>query len=122
MKHFDFKKVIGLMGLILRCPICSTKYNLDHLNVIDSQEDESFGGAWLLIHSECKKCKSSVMFNVDINGPEVFSVGMVTDLTSSDSAKFSKLDPINVDEVLDIHESLRKFDGNWVKVLLPTKR
>lgn len=110
------------MGLILRCPICSTKYNLDNLNVIDSQEDETFGGAWLLIHSDCKKCKSSVMFNVDINGPEVFSVGMVTDLTSSDSAKFSKLDPIDVDEVLDIHQTLQKFDGNFVKTFSQVRK
>jgi hypothetical protein len=117
MKRFDFKKVIGLMGLILRCQICTTKYNLDKISIIETQEDDATGDVRLLIHSDCKKCKSSVMFNVDISGAEIFSVGMLTDLTSQDSSKFSKLEPIEVDEIIDMHQSLRKFDGDLIRAL-----
>jgi hypothetical protein len=55
------------------------------------------------------------MFNIEINGPEVFSVGMVTDLTSGDTAKFKNKQPITANEVLAIHSALKDFKGDFVK-------
>ncbi len=113
-KKFNLKKIVEWLGLLLKCPICGTKYNLDKTKVIDSEQDESYNEAWVLIHSDCQKCKSSVMFNVEIRGPEVFSVGMVTDLTSQDSAKFKKLKPLGANEVLGIHQALKEFKGDFI--------
>ena len=117
MKGIDFKKVMGWLGYILRCPICNTKYEFKHIKVLESEHDELEGEARLLIHSDCRRCKSSVMFNIDINGPEIYSVGMITDLTSKDSSKFSKFKPINVDDCIAVHQSLKTFDGDIVKAL-----
>jgi len=114
MKPFDFKKVIEWLGFVLRCPICGHKYNLDKTEVIESEQNEPMGEAHILIHSDCSKCKSSVMFNVDIKGPEVFSVGMVTDLTRGDSSKFKNKTPITPNEVIGIHKALKKFNGDFV--------
>lgn len=114
MKNFDFKKVIEWLGFILRCPICGHKYSLEKSRVIDSEQNEAYNEAWVLIHSDCTKCKSSVMFNVEIRGPEVFSVGMVTDLTGGDSQKFSRLGPIVANDILGIHQELSDFQGDFV--------
>ena len=54
------------------------------------------------------------MFNVEIRGPEIFSVGMVTDLTNQDSGKFQKLEPIHVNEVIGIHQALKEFKGDFI--------
>jgi hypothetical protein len=116
-KNFDFKKVIEWLGYILKCPICGHKYNLGNTQVIDTEHDEIFGDAKIVIHSDCGKCKSSVMFNVEIRGPEVFSVGMVTDLTSGDSSKFKKKKAITANEVLNIHQEIRSFKGNLIELL-----
>ena len=113
-KNFDIKKIIEWLGLILKCPICGNKYNLDKTKVIESEQSETFGDAHILIHSDCSKCKGSVMFNVDVKGPEVFSVGMVTDLTGQDSARFQKLEPITANEVLGIHQALKTFKGDFI--------
>lgn len=113
-KKFDFKKIIEWLGFILKCPICGTKYNLEKTKVIESEQNEIFNEAHILIHSDCSKCKSSVMFNVEIRGPEVFSVGMVTDLTGTDSAKFKKLGPIQADEIIGIHKALKEFKGDFI--------
>jgi len=113
-KKFDFKKIIEWLGFILKCPICGHKYNLEKTKVIESEQNELFNEAHILIHSDCAKCKSSVMFNVEIRGPEVFSVGMVTDLTGNDSAKFKKLGPIQPNEIIGIHEALRNFKGDFI--------
>jgi hypothetical protein len=79
--------------------------------------DEVSSETHLLVHSDCYKCKSSVMFNIDINGPEVYSVGMLTDLTSIDTSKFSKLKPITSNEIIALHQNLKKFDGDLVRML-----
>jgi hypothetical protein len=115
-KNFDFKKIIEWLGVVLKCPICGAKYNLDKTRVVESSNDESYGEARILIHSDCAKCKSSVMFNVEIRGPEIFSVGMVTDLTSQDSSKFNKLGPIKTNEIIGIHKALKQFKGDFVSV------
>ena len=121
MQHFDLKKVIEWLGFILRCPICGHKYNLEKSRVVDSEQDEAYNEAWVLIHSDCQKCKSSVMFNVEIKGPEVFSVGMVTDLTGQDSQKFKKMGPIAANDVLGIHEALKSFKGDFIAGFTQTK-
>ena len=116
-KNFDIKKMMEWLGYVLKCPICGHKYNLSNTEIIDSEQDETFGEARILMHSDCAKCKSSVMFNVEIRGPEVFSVGMVTDLTGADSSKFKKKRPISADDVLSIHQEIRGFQGNLIELL-----
>ncbi len=115
-KNFDFKRIIEWLGVILKCPICGAKYNIDKTRVVESEQDEVYGEARVLIHSDCGKCKSSVMFNVEIRGPEVFSVGMVTDLTGQDSSKFNKLGPIKTNEIINIHQNLKGFKGDFVSL------
>ncbi len=118
-KNFDFNKVIQWLGFMLRCPICGFKYNLDQTKIIESERNEAFDEAHILIHSDCTKCKSSVMFNVEIHGPEIFSVGMVTDLTQSDSRKFKSKESISLNEVINIHQALKAFKGDIVSALKP---
>jgi hypothetical protein len=117
MKKYDFKKVMEWLGLILKCPICGFKYNLGNTHLVESEQDETFGEAHIVLHSDCTKCKSSVMFNVEIRGPEVFSVGMVTDLTSTDSNKFKNKKPLTPNDVIGIHKEIRSFKGNLIEVL-----
>ena len=114
MKKFDLKKIIDWLGFILKCPICGHKYNLEKTRVLESEQNEIYNEARILIHSDCQKCKSSVMFNVEVRGPEVFSVGMVTDLTGSDSQKFNTLGPIKTNEIIGIHQALKSFKGDFI--------
>lgn len=102
------------LGIMLKCPICGAKYNLEKTRVIESEQNEIYGEAHMVIHSDCQKCKSSVIFNVEIRGPEVFSVGMVTDLTGLDSSKFNKLGPIKTNEIIGLHQALKEFKGDFV--------
>lgn len=117
MKKFDLKKVLGFLGFMLRCPVCSVKYDLSSIKILDSEQEEAGGDARLLIHSDCQKCKSSVMFNIDINGPDIFTVIAKTDLTSRDSAKFSVYPALDINDCIHIHESLSTFDGDFKKAL-----
>ena len=117
MAKFDFNKISQWLAYILKCPVCSHNYTPEQTKIIDSGEGNPLAGRNLLVHTDCERCKSSVVFSIAIDGPEVFSIGMVTDLTSQDSSKFRNARPISSDEVLATHEFLRTFDGDFESVL-----
>jgi hypothetical protein len=117
MAKFDFNKIIQWLAYILKCPVCGQKYNAEQTKIIDAGEDKPINGRSLLVHTDCERCKSSVVFSIAIDGPEIFSIGMVTDLTSNDTNKFKNREPITSDEVLATHEFLRTFDGDFREAL-----
>ena len=117
MAKFDFKKIIQWLAYILKCPVCGQNYNVDQTKIIDSGAELPAASRSLLVHTDCERCKSSVVFSIAIDGPEIFSIGMVTDLTSSDTNKFKNQRPITSDEVLATHEFLQGFDGDFRQAL-----
>jgi uncharacterized protein (DUF983 family) len=116
MSKFDIKKIVAWLSQILRCPVCGQKYDLEKTRVIEGDEKFTIAGS-LLVHTDCEKCKSSVMFSIAIDGPEIFTIATVTDLTQSDTMKFRDSDPISSDEVLATHEFLNGFNGDFRNVL-----
>lgn len=109
--------MIELLSVILHCPVCSNKYAAEQTSVIEGREVEKREDSSLLVHADCEKCKSSVVFSISLEGPEIFSVGMVTDLTSTDAKKFRDSGGIALDEVIDFQAFLKNFDGDFEKVL-----
>lgn len=116
MRKIDFQRVIEWLSFALKCPICGYKYNLEHTKIIDTKQEDG-GIATLLVHSDCSQCKSAVVFGISINGGEIFSMSMLTDLTSGDTRKFSGKKPMNAAEIYELHRFLANFDGNFVKAL-----
>lgn len=117
MQNFDLKKIIEWLGYFLKCPVCGVKYSVEQTKIIESKENEPLSEANILVHSDCVKCKSSVMFNIEVKGPDVFSVGMLTDLTGDDSKRFKKLDALSTNDVINIHSSLKNFKGDFITAI-----
>jgi hypothetical protein len=116
MKKIDIQKIFEVLSTALRCPVCDYKYNLERTKIIETKQEQA-GNLSLLIHSNCEKCKSNVVFSVSISGPEIFSVGMVTDLTDADTTKFSKKEAITSEQILGLHHFLEDFNGDFAKIL-----
>lgn len=116
MKNIDFQKIIEWLSFMLRCPVCAYKYNLERTKIIDTKQGDP-NQANLLVHSDCGQCKSSVVFSVSINGPDVYSTAMITDLTSSDTKKFANQVPLSTDDIINVHQFLKEFDGDLIRVL-----
>lgn len=117
MKLEHLQKVLSIIGGVLRCPVCNAKYLKSATRVLDSEEHPVFSEAKILIHSDCSKCKSSVMFSIEVNGPEIFSVGVLTDLTHNDSSKFRNLPAIKPDDCIATHKFLKNFHGDLISAL-----
>lgn len=117
MARVDLKKIMEWLAHVLRCPICGQKYSLDQTKIVDSKDDKLLSGANLLVHTDCERCKSSVVFSIAIDGPEIFSVGMVTDLTSRDIKRFRNTPALKPEDVLSLHGFLDSFDGDFRKLV-----
>ncbi len=116
-KKPNYQKMMELLAVILHCPVCGNKYGAEQTNIIDSKDVEKFERTTVLVHTDCERCKSSVVFSISMDGQEIFSVGMVTDLTSKDAQRFQSAESITVDEIIDFHDFLETFDGDFVRVL-----
>ena len=68
-----FQKMIELLALVLHCPICSAKYNAENTNVIETKAVDKGEESSMLVHTDCERCKSSVVFSISMDGPEIFS-------------------------------------------------
>jgi len=117
MAKFDYNKILQWLAYILKCPVCGHRYSADQTKIIDAGDEKPVMSKSLLVHTDCDKCKSSVVFSIAIDGPEIFSIGMVTDLTSQDTSKFKNAHPISPDEVLATHSFLQNFDGDFRSAL-----
>lgn len=117
MKRLSYQKLLELLSFVLRCPVCSNKYNAEQTSVIEGKEIDKFEGSPMMVHTDCEFCKSSVVFNITLDGPEILSIGMITDLTSNDAKKFRDNRQITSDEVIEFHKFVREFDGDFEKAL-----
>jgi hypothetical protein len=117
MAKFDINKILQWLAYILKCPVCGQKYTAEQTKIVDGGEEKPMNSRTILVHTDCNHCKSSVVFSIAIDGPEIFSIGMVTDLTSQDTSKFKNSQPITSDEILATHEFLKTFDGNFKDLL-----
>lgn len=110
MRRLTHQKILELLSLVLRCPVCGNKYSTEQTSVIEETIP-------MMVHTDCELCKSSMVFSVALDGPEILSVGMITDLTASDAKKFRDTSHITPDDVIDFHNFIRDFDGDFEKAL-----
>ncbi len=117
MRNINYQKMMELLSVILHCPVCNNKYNAEQTSIVESKDPEKYENSSMLVHTDCERCRASVFFSISMDGPETFSVAMVTDLTSGDAQKFKKTESISVDEVIGFHAFLNEFDGDFAKVI-----
>lgn len=101
MKHFENKQPgaaggeSGGIRWASSCPLCGDEYSPEEARIV-SEKDGAF-----LVHTNCKKCGSSVVATLVANQMGVSSVGLVTDLTYDDILKFKEEDYITTDDLLE---------------------
>ncbi|MBI2846991.1 MAG: hypothetical protein HYX82_03820 [Chloroflexi bacterium] len=87
----------------LRCNVCGRRYQSFNIRILGHEK-----GIWF-IGVLCISCKSKGLVAAviqDAKDPE-----RVTDLTEGELSTFSGRPPVNMDDVLDIHNVLKDFQG-----------
>lgn len=61
-----------------------------------------------LIHLSCESCKKAFVLSIERSPSRLRSVGLLTDCSADDYTRFHKAHKVTLDDVLRVHEELRK--------------
>ena len=99
------ESVIKKLISSIKCTICGQRYDEDGIKILGHKED-----LWFLDVS-CSACHNQCLVAAAIKeerAPEV-----ITDLTEAELEKFRNADVLTANEVLDMHNFLADFEGNF---------
>ena len=91
-----------------KCGICEQRYEVDNINVLGHHED-----LWFL-SVLCPVCQARCLVAAVIREDRVPEV--ITDLTEAELDKFRNVSRVTTDEVLDIHNFLKGFNGDFSRL------
>jgi uncharacterized Zn finger protein len=94
----------------MKCAVCGQRYAQDNIKVLGRREDLWFLGVF------CPICGSQALIAALVKehqAPEI----VVSDLSRSEFCKFAASEPISADDVLDMHEFLKNFEGDFLTLL-----
>jgi hypothetical protein len=92
----------------IKCGVCGHRYELDNINVLSHNQD-----LWFL-SAICSACHTRCLIAAIVKegkAPEV-----VTDLTEAELGRFKKAGKLNADDVLEMHNFLKNFDGDFSRL------
>jgi len=107
------ESVIKKLMSSIKCAVCGQRYEEDGIKILGHQEELWFlGVSCSVCHT---RCLAAAVIKED-KAPQV-----ITDLTGADQEKFRNVDRLTADEVLDMHNFLKNFDGDFSRLLTPSK-
>lgn len=105
--HVERELVKHLIASI-PCAVCHNHYEPDDVHIVDRH-----GEIWI-VAVECSHCGTQgLVFAMIKEGEEPEMVG---ELTPHERARLREMGRIDADDVLDVHEFLRDFDGDFVSL------
>ena len=93
----------------IKCGVCGQHYKADNVNVLGHQED-----LWFLA-AICSACNSRCLVAAIIKEDRMPEA--ITDLTAAELDRFRNGGLLTADEVLDMHNFLKDFNGDFSRLL-----
>lgn len=99
------ESLVKKMIASIKCGGCGQHYKEDDIEVIEHNEE-----LWFL-RVFCSSCHARCLVAAIIREDEKPEI--ITDLTEAELDKFKDLDGVRGDDVLDMHNFLKDFDGDF---------
>ena len=90
----------------MKCSVCGERYDMGNTRILVHENN-----LWL-IRAVCSSCQAQYLIAAGVKGYQAAEA--VTDLTQAESDKFIYFNTLSADEVLDMHNFLKTFDGDFV--------
>ena len=103
------ERFIKRLVATVRCGVCGEHYDGQNVKVLGHRD-----ALWFL-SVFCPVCGGQGLLAAAIKEGEL--PRPITDLSETEQAKFCNLGPVSADELLDIHECLRDFNGDVSRLL-----
>ena len=104
MEESLIKKLVASV----KCSVCGQRYKAGNIDVLGHEED-----LWFLRVS-CPACNTQYLMAAIIREDGVSEV--ITDLTEAELDRFRNMDRLIPDDVLDMHNFLKDFDGDFSQI------
>lgn len=107
MNFHDLRIIVGQIKKNVHCPKCTGKYTDEDLEVIGNLGDEH-----VFFHASCFRCSAQSIINVSMHNTDA----MPEHMSLPEFKKLGiapRMGHISQDEVLDMHNFLKEFDGNF---------
>jgi hypothetical protein len=91
-----------------RCGICRRSFEHKHVRVAARHEH-----LWI-VSARCTRCRNQQVFWIDVkdNGEET----VLRDVSAVEEEQFAAMEAVTADDVLDVHEFLQDFDGDFKRL------
>jgi hypothetical protein len=93
----------------IKCAVCQSHYEAEDIHIIDHRDE-----LWVMAVS-CGQCHTRGLIFAIIKETE--EPESIVELTPEEWIKFQEMSQIDADDVLDMYEFLRDFDGDFVSLL-----
>jgi len=90
------------------CGVCGQRYNISNIKVLDHED-----GVWFL-SVFCSSCGTQGLIAAVVKEGNITEV--ITDLTEAEYNRFEECETVVMDDVLDMHEFLKDFDGDFSRI------
>lgn len=97
----------------VRCSECGDHYQADNLKILGHQDDTWF------VNACCPACYKRAFVVAVIKKDKPLQI--ITELSEAETAKFSQAGEISSDDILDLHNFLKDFNGDFVTLFSNTK-
>lgn len=88
----------------MKCNVCGQRYVADNINVLGHQEELWFLSVF------CPSCRTQGLVAAVVKEERVQAIG---ELTPEDQERLSQIAPVSEDDLLDLHNFLKDFDGDF---------
>jgi hypothetical protein len=106
---YEVRQLVKHLVASIPCAICQHHHEPGNVRIVDRH-----GEIWI-IAVKCDHCGAQgLVFAMIQEGEEPV---ITSELTSQERARFREMPRVNADDVLDVHEFLRDFDGNFAGLL-----
>ncbi len=105
-ESLEKRELIKHLVASLPCAVCQHYHEPGNVRIVDHH-----GEIWIMT-VKCDHCGSQGLVFAMIQDGEKPEI--VNELTSQEWARFREMPQIDADDVLDVHELLRDFDGDFV--------
>lgn len=91
-----------------RCHVCRRSFEREQVRVTARHEQ-----LWI-VSVRCTSCRNQQVFWVALKDREEEVV--LRDVTEDEQERFDEMPPVNGDDVLDMHEFLTGFNGDFIRL------
>ena len=107
MDNQQIRELIKNLQIIMRCPKCGKKYNLEEIFL------KSYVGSTYFLQLNCSNCRTSVYASISITG----NLEKILKNINRREKISPKKQKITTDDIIEMHQFLEKFEGDFANIL-----